>query len=141
MVTTRQRRDVVTHLLAGFPTSARRACELLDLSRSRWHYQPRRPRHDELRERLRELAGMRPRWGYQRLHILLKREGRLVNHKLVLRLYREEGLAVARRRRQKRVSVPRVPLLGFRTSGGAWISSRMHWPTVDSSAASPLWTI
>ena len=59
---------------------------------------------------MRELAAKRPRWGYERLHILLKREGRLVNHKLVLRLYREEGLAVARRRRQKRVSVPRVPL-------------------------------
>lgn len=120
MVTTGQRRDVVTHLLAGFPTSARRACELLDLSRSRWHYQRRRPNHDDLRERLRELAGMRPRWGYQRLHILLKREGRLVNHKLVLRLYREEGLAVSRRRRQKRVSVPRVPLPAPRLPNERW---------------------
>lgn len=110
MVTIRQRRGVVTHLLEGFPTSARRACELVGLSRSRRHYQPRRPSHEDLRERLRELAAKRPRWGYERLDILLKREGRLVNHKLVLRLYREEGLAVACRRRQKRVSVPRVPL-------------------------------
>ena len=110
MVTTGQRRDVVTHLLAGHPTSARRACELVGLSRSRWHYRLRRRSHEDLRVRLRELAAMRPRWGYQRLHILLKREGRVVNHKLVLRLYREERLAVARRRRQKRVSVPRVPM-------------------------------
>jgi hypothetical protein len=57
VVTTRQRRDVVTHLLEGFPTSARRACELVGLSRSRWHYKLRRSSHDDLRERLRELAG------------------------------------------------------------------------------------
>ncbi len=45
------------------------------------------------------------------LHILLRREGRLVNHKLVLRLYREEGLAVSRRRKKKKhVSMPRVPM-------------------------------
>jgi len=120
VVTTRQRRDVVTHLLAGFSTSARRACELVGLSRSRWHYQLRRPSHEDLRVRLRELAAKRPRWGYERLHILLRREGRLVNHKLVLRLYREEGLAVARRRRQKRVSVPRVPLPAPTTPNERW---------------------
>ena len=110
MVTTTQRREVVTYLVGSFPTSARRACELIGLSRSRWHYKIRRAVHLDLRSRLRELAAMRPKWGYERLHILLRREGRIVNHKLVLRLYREEGLAVARRRRQKRVSVPRVPL-------------------------------
>ncbi len=110
MVTTAQRREVVTCLIGSFPTSARRACELVGLSRSRWHYRIRRSTHDSLRSRLRELAALRPKWGYERLHTLLRREGRLVNHKLVLRLYREEGLAVARRQRKKRVSVPRVPL-------------------------------
>lgn len=120
MVTTGQRRGVVTHLLAGFPTSARRACQLVGLSRSRWHYRLRRRSHEDLRERLRELAAVRPRWGYERLHILLKREGRVVNHKLVLRLYREEGLAVARRRRQKRVAVPRVPLPAPSVANERW---------------------
>ena len=110
MVTTTQRRQVVTHLLAAYPVSARHACALVRLSRSRWHHQPRRSAHAELRERLRTLAGLRPRWGYQRLHVLLRREGRRVNHKLVLRLYREEGLAISRRRGKKRVAVPRVPL-------------------------------
>jgi putative transposase len=46
--------------------------------------------------RLREFATAKPRWGYQQLHILLRHEGHLVNHKKVLRLYREEGLAVSR---------------------------------------------
>lgn len=110
MVTTRQRRQVVTHLLAAFPTSARRACRLVRLSRSRWHYKSRRGDDRVLRDRLCALAAERPRWGYQQLHVLLRREGHLVNHKKVLRLYREEGLAVMRRRRKKRVAVSRVPL-------------------------------
>lgn len=63
-----------------------------------------------LRTRLRELATAKPRWGYQQLHILLRREGHMVNHKKVLRLYREEGLAVPRRRRKKHVAIARVPL-------------------------------
>ena len=109
MVTTRQRRQVVTALLAAYTVSARRACRLVGLARSRWQYASRRPPREELRERLRELAAARPRWGYKRLHILLRREGHRVNHKLVYRLYREEGLLV-RRRRRKRVAGPRVPL-------------------------------
>lgn len=112
-MTTRQRRQAVTHLLAAFRpqrVSARRVCRLLRLSRSRWHYRPRRGDDARLRERLRTLASARPRWGYEQLHVLLQREGQRVNHKKVLRLYREEGLAVARRRRKKQVAVARVPL-------------------------------
>ncbi len=111
MVTTRQRRQAVTQLVAAYRVSVRRACRLVQLSRSRWHYRSLRPPDTALRERLKELAGLRPRWGYQRLHVLLRREGTVVNHKKVLRLYREEGLAVTRRRRRiKRVATVRVPL-------------------------------
>lgn len=109
-MTTTQRRQVVTHLLAAFLTSARRACRLVRLSRSRWQYRSRRGDDAPLRARLRELATLRPRWGYQQLHVLLRREGLRVNHKKVLRLYREEGLAVSRRRRKKHVAIARVPL-------------------------------
>ncbi len=108
MVTTQQRRAVVTHLVAVHRASERRACRVIGLARSRWQHTTRRPPHTELRDRLRALAAERPRWGYQRLHVLLRREGYVVNHKLVLRLYREEGLAV-RRRAKKRVAVLRVP--------------------------------
>jgi putative transposase len=110
VVTTKQRRQVVTHLLAAFPTSARRACRLVHLSRSRWQYRTRLGDDAELRSRLRELAALKPRWGYQQLYVLLRREGRLVNHKKVLRVYREEGLAVTRRQKKKHVAVARVPL-------------------------------
>ena len=108
MVTTEQRRQVVTYLRAAYPVSERRACRVIGLARSRWQYQPRRPTWEALRARLRTLAGERPRWGYKRLHVLLRREGYQVNHKLVYRLYRAEQLLV-RRRRRKRVAGPRVP--------------------------------
>jgi len=111
VVTTKQRRQVVTHLLAAFPQSSeRRACRLVRLRRSQWQYRSVRGYDAAVRTRLRELAAAKPRWGYQQLHILLRRDGHVMNHKKVLRLYREEGLAVTRRRRKKHVAVARVPL-------------------------------
>lgn len=109
MVTTTQRRSVVTYLTAAFPVSARRACQLMTLASSSWHYRARRPARPELLARLTALAAERPRWGYKRLHVLLRREGHPCNHKLVYRLYGEAGLTV-RRRPRKRVAVPRQPL-------------------------------
>ena len=83
--------------------SRRRACRLTGISRSVVERAPKRERdHHRLRERLRALAGERRRFGYRRLHELLRREGWQVNHKLVERLYREEQLAIRRRGRQKR---------------------------------------
>lgn len=108
-MTASKRRQVVTHLTAAFHVSERRACRVTGFARSSQRYRRRRPRRDELRARLHTLALLKPRWGYRRLHWLLRREGRTVNRKLVRRLYREEGLSV-RRRRRKRVSVPRVPI-------------------------------
>jgi putative transposase len=60
-----------------------------------------RPDDTELRRRLRALAQERPRFGYRRLHALLRRDGEIVNHKRVYRLYRAEGLAVPRRKRKR----------------------------------------
>lgn len=89
--------------------SERRACRLLDLSRSVLHYASQR-KDDGLQKRLVELAGERRRFGYRRLHILLEREGFVVNHKRVHRLYRQAGLAVRKRRKRERVAVERRPL-------------------------------
>lgn len=100
--------------------SARRSCALVGLSRSRWHHRSRRPDRAHLRVRLRELAELRPRFGYKRLHILLRREGEIVNHKLVLSLYREEGRTV-RKRRRKRAAVARVPMATPSRPNGRWI--------------------
>jgi putative transposase len=60
-----------------------------------------------VRTRLRELAARRPRFGYRRLHVLLRREGMVINHKRIERLYRQEGLAVRRRTRKSLRSILR----------------------------------
>lgn len=104
------RRAAVVEAQAFAGISERHACDLVGLWRSSCRYRSRRAPCDEIRRRLREWAFERPRWGYRRLHVLLRRNGVVINHKRVLRLYREEGLAVKRRKR-KRVSVVRRPMV------------------------------
>jgi putative transposase len=89
---------------ANFGLSERRACGLVGADRSTCRYQARRADWPALRERLRGLAAERRRFGYRRLYVLLRREGYRVNLKRVYRLYRDEGLAVRRRRRRRRVA-------------------------------------
>ena len=64
-----------------------------------------------MRQRLRALAHERRRFGYRRLHVLLRREGFTVNHKRLFRLYREERLMVRRRGGRKRALGTRAPML------------------------------
>jgi putative transposase len=90
--------------------SERRACGLVGIGRSSARYRTKRSGDAELRERLRQLAGERRRFGYRRLHVMLVREGQMVNHKRVYRLYREEGLSVRKRRRKRVSREARVPL-------------------------------
>lgn len=72
----------------------------------------RKPRNDEeIRVRMRAIASERRRFGYRRIGVLLKREGIVMNKKRLYRLYREEGLAVKRRRGRKRALGTRRPLV------------------------------
>ena len=103
-----QRRAAVAYAQERFRFSQRRACRLVGAARSSVRYRSRRGDDDAtLRTRLRELAAQRPRFGYRRLHVLLRREGIVVNHKRVERLYRAEGLAVRRRKRKSPARVLR----------------------------------
>lgn len=104
------RRIAVTEARETARISERRACRFTGFALSTQRYCSRRASDEELRVRIRELAELRPRWGYRRLFVLLKREGCMRNRKLVQRLYREEGLAVRKRRRKKIASVARIPL-------------------------------
>jgi len=94
------RRDVVRHLQGAYGVGERRACSATGFRRSSHRYRSRRDQQVELRIRLRDLAAARMRYGYRRLHVLLRREGWLVNHKRTYRLYSEEGLSI-------RAKVPR----------------------------------
>lgn len=101
-------RQAVGYLRGEFEMSERRACRVLGVGRSSCRYRARRQVAVGLLEDLRAHAVARPRFGYRRIHALLRRGGWRVNHKRVYRLYRAEGLAV-RRRRRKRMA------LGLRT--------------------------
>jgi putative transposase len=102
-VTPAARRQAVAIAREEHGLSRRRACRLIGIARSVVEREPKRARdHARLRERLHALAGERRRFGYRRLHALLRREGFMANHKLVHRLYHEEKLAIRRRGRQKR---------------------------------------
>ena len=70
---------------------------VIGADRTSMRYCSRRPDDSVLRVRLRELAAARRRFGYRRLHVLLRREGAQVNHKRLRPLYRDERLQVRRR--------------------------------------------
>jgi putative transposase len=90
--------------------SERRACRVVGCDRMTVRYRSRRPDDPKLRERLRALARERRRFGYRRLLIFLRREGFIVNHKRLFRIYREERLMVRKRGGRKRALGTRAPM-------------------------------
>jgi putative transposase len=99
---------LVQFLQVGFQVSERRACAVIGLNRSTQRYQSTAQDQTALQMRLRDLAAARVRYGYRRLHVLLRREGWHVNHKRVYRLYRQAGLSLRLKTRKKRISALRV---------------------------------
>jgi putative transposase len=89
----------VEQVRQGYAFSQRRACNLMLLAVSSYRYQTRRS-DEPLRSKLVELAREKPRFGYRRLHVLLRRSGEAISHKRVHRLYREAGLSLRRKKRK-----------------------------------------
>jgi putative transposase len=111
MVTPAAERKAVAHLVEHHAMSERRACKAIGCCRMTVRYRSARPDDRALRDRMIAIARERRRFGYRRLHVLLKREGHVVNHKRLFRLYREEKLAVRRRGGRKRAIGTRAPML------------------------------
>ncbi len=95
---------MVDYLRAVWQVSARRACAVMQAARSSYCYQARRDTQAALRRRIREIAETRVRYGYRRIHVLLRREGWQVNAKRVYRLYRQEGLQLRNKTPKRKVS-------------------------------------
>jgi putative transposase len=110
MVTPVVKRQAVAHLCQIFEVSQRRACNVIGADRTSMRYRSLRSSDSELRQRLRELAAVRRRFGYRRLLILLRRDGVRLNHKKLRRLYAEERLQVRRRGGRKRALGTRSPI-------------------------------
>jgi putative transposase len=120
MVTPAVKREAVAHLKGAHEMSERRACRVIDCDRMTVRYRSRRANDPLLRERLVALAKERRRFGYRRLLIFLRREGFVVNHKRLFRIYREERLMVRKRGSRKRASGSRTPLPGAIQPNDRW---------------------
>jgi putative transposase len=108
VVSPKAEREAVTHLMVTHQFGVTRSCGLIGISRSLYRYESKRPDDTPLKERLAELAGQKRRYGYRRLHVLLRREGWLLNWKRTYRVYREAGLMVRRRKRKRIVGIDRL---------------------------------
>ena len=108
MVAPSARREVVRYLKSRGHTE-RRACALASAQRSTCRYSKKKTDDPKLVTRLREIAEERPRFGYRRVHAILRREGFEVNRKRVYRIYRAAGLNVKRRSRRKLRAVRPMP--------------------------------
>jgi putative transposase len=126
MVTPAAKREAVAHLTTAYEMSERRACQIIRADRKMVRYRSRRAADGELRARLRALAAEQRRFGYRRLHVLLRHEGYVVNRKKTQRLYREEGLSVRRRRGRKRATGARAPILVEAKPNARWSLDFVH---------------
>lgn len=121
------RRTAVARVMERYGLSQRRASRLVRIDHSTLRYQSKRPDDAGVGQRLRELAHQRRRFGYRRLGWLLAREGHVMNHKKLYRLYREEKLIVRRRGGRKRA-------LGSRASRCRTRSSKASTAVCTTSA-------
>ncbi len=126
MVRPAGKRKLVSHMAQAQGLSERRACRLAGLSLSTWQYKARKTERAGLRARLKELAYERRRFGYRRLHALLRREGWRVNHKAVHRIYAEEGLQVRKRKRKRVSRTERRPMLVPEAVNQRWSMDFQH---------------
>lgn len=108
MVGPAQLRKAADHLIGKFKKSQRRVCRAIGLARSSCRYTTKKPPDTELRSKIKQIAERYRRYGYRRVHVLVRREGLKVNHKKIYRLYREEGLKIQRRRKKKMAAFLRV---------------------------------
>jgi len=133
--------------------SQRRVCGLVDIDPRVFRYRSTRGDDAAIRARLREVASERRRFGYRRLHILLKREGVEINWKRLYRLYKEERLTVRKRGGRKRALGTRAPMaipqgpnqrwIGFVSDAlvdGGRFRGPLHLDDFSREALPPWWT-
>lgn len=126
MVGPAAKREAVAHLKKVLEMSERRACRVIAADRKTIRYRSMRPPETALRARLRELANERRRFGYRRLFILLRREGEPSGINRIYRLYREEGLAVRKRRARRKAVGTRTPILVEAKVNARWSLDFVH---------------
>src|SRR5512133_2284630 len=136
MVTPAVGREMTDHLTTTYKVSERRACRVVGINRATVRYRPQRRAESvqfaaEVESKLVELAAKRPRFGYRRLAVLLRREGYPANHKRVYRLYKQGNLGLRRKGRKRLASVARVPLAEPARANQMWAMDFVHDTLAD----------
>ena len=106
--------------------SERRACQLVGANRASIRYESRRPEEGLLREKITSIAHEKRRYGYRRIHALLRREGININHKKLFRIYKELGLKVLKRGGRKRALGTRVIAMELTRANQEWSLDFVH---------------
>lgn len=117
MVEPAARRQAAQYAQQTCELSQRRAGRLIGIGNSSLRYRSRRADDSDVRAKFTALAAERPRFGYSRLGVMVGREGISINQKRLHRLYREEGLVLRRKRRQRASTATRAPLIAPRRVG------------------------
>ena len=97
------KRKLVDEAHGDWGVSIRRACRVMRVDTSTYHYKSRRPGQAHLEQRIRDICQTRVRYGYRRVHVLLRREGWMINQKKTRRIYRELGLQLRNKSPKRRV--------------------------------------
>lgn len=127
-----RRKEIAHWIQDRFQVSAVRSCALAKITRASWYYRSRAKDQSALTMRIREIANARPRFGYERITVMLRREGWPVGRKRVRRLYRQEGLQLRMRcRRRKKMSLHRGPTPRPTGPGQYWAMDFVHDQLVD----------
>lgn len=122
-----QRRGLVGYARDACRVTERRACRVLCASRATIRYVSVKPGQEDLRMWIKETAAVRPSRGSPRIHVLLRREGWLVNHKRTERLYRLEGLNLRQNRpRRRKAVVTRGPSVAATRKDERWSMDFIH---------------
>jgi putative transposase len=115
-----------------FKISVRQSCELALLQRSVWYAKSQARDQSALRQRIRDIAMSRPRFGYLRVLVMLKREGWQVGKKRVYRLYALEGLQLRMKvRRRKRIALLRGKVAPATSANQHWSMDFVHDQMLD----------
>lgn len=126
MVTPRAQRACCEAVVVSHGYSERRACQLVGANRSSIRYESQKSDEGLLREKITSIAHEKRRYGYRRIHMVLKRDGVLINHKKVFRIYQQLGLKVLKRGGRKRALGTRIVSMQLIKANQEWSLDFVH---------------
>lgn len=115
------------YICKSFGVSINKACKIIDFEKSSYYYNSKsKPSDEKVKERMKELADKYRRYGSPRIHVLLKRENLVVNHKRTERIYQELKLSLKVRKKKKRASFTRLELDQATRPNQRWSMDFVH---------------